>query len=85
MARGPDCIHGVMWDIQRGDLVRTRHKRYTTLDGNQQLVYYHGIVIGSPHVGQLTMFPEIEVYIFETRRVETFVAGQIETISSTYY
>jgi len=84
MARTPNLIGGVMWDIQQGDLVRTKHKRYIVLGEDQEAVHYHGIVIGHPHMGQLTMFPEIEVYIFETKRVETFVAGQIETISSTY-
>lgn len=84
MARNPNFIDGVMWDIQKGDLVRTKHKRYVVLGNDDEAVHYHGIVVGHAHKGQLTMFPEIEVYIFETNRVETFVAGQIEIISSTY-
>jgi len=41
-----------------------------------------GIVIGEKHIGQLTMFPEVKVYLFKEKKTRSFTAGSLEIVSN---
>ena len=69
----------IQWEIKKGDLVRVKHHIYHNHDNPIQ--YKYGIVVGEKHIGQLTLFPEIDGYMFCTKTTESFTAGSIEIIS----
>jgi len=71
----------IKWDIKPGDLVRAKH--YECHMVGNKIYYRHGIVVGERYENQITLFPEIDVYIFETQEIRCYTAGQIEIISNS--
>lgn len=70
----------IHWEINIGDLVKAK---YCHIDvyGNAMSEKI-GIVIGEKHIGQLTMFPEVEVYLFKEKETRSFTAGSLEIVSN---
>ena len=72
--------HGyIHWDVKRGDLVRVTNHIFTSVGNKEEFLY--GLAIGMQHTNQITLFPEIEVYLFKTKAIRTFTAGSLEIIS----
>lgn len=71
----------VHWEINVGDLVRAPYYHGNTY-GDCFPESHLGIVIGEKHIGQLTMFPEVEVYLFKEKKTISFTAGSIEIVSN---
>jgi hypothetical protein len=71
----------VYWAIKRGDLVKVKY-HLMDYNGNEEEVMY-GIVIDKPFSNQISLFPEVNVYLFKTKIVRTFTAGSIEIISNS--
>ena len=69
----------IHWQVSRGDLVKiaTTQYAYSATD----IQYLYGIVIGDVKTDQITLFPEVEVFLFKLNTTKSFTAGSIEIIS----
>ena len=72
--------YGIQWQIEKGDLVKVKITNASGWD-RYETEFYYGIVIGSPEKSQITMFPEVSVYLMKMKKVKTFTAGAVEIIS----
>lgn len=72
---------GLIWEIKRGDLVRLRSP------GTQRVhnyIYEKGIVVSEIKQSddqQLSIWPSVDVYIFQTGAIRECLAGSVEIIS----
>jgi hypothetical protein len=62
--------------IKIGDIVKIM--RY---DYNAYSVPVYGMVIGKQDTSQIYMFPAVEVFLFETQKIQICPIGTIEVIS----
>lgn len=72
---------GVSWYINVGDLVKIHTKVFTAVHDKDE--YLYGIVVGDKKTNQITLFPEVDVFLFKDREVRTFTAGSLEIVSNT--
>ena len=72
----------VEWYISKGDLVKVEIWS-TTGWGRNEVTHEYGIVIGEPKNSQITLFPEVNVYLLKEKRIQTFQAGSLEIISTS--
>jgi hypothetical protein len=70
----------IHWEINVGDLVKAKYYHIDTHGG--EVGFNIGIVIGEKHIGQLTMFPEVKVYLFKEKKTRSFTAGSLEIVSN---
>jgi len=71
----------ILWEVSVGDLVRVKNHHFDAY--GEEVSYDYGIVIGEKHTGQLTMFPEVDVYLFKQKKTKSFTAGSLEIVSNT--
>lgn len=72
----------IQWDIGMGDLVRVvNHLMH--YGGTIQKIEY-GIVMGEAYKNQISLFPEVKVYLFDSKVIRTFTAGSLEIISHAH-
>ena len=71
----------VFWSIKRGDLVKVKF-HHIQWDGKSEEIMY-GIVIDQPIENQISLFPEVSVYVFKINKVRTFTAGSLEIVSNS--
>jgi len=74
-------VHEIHWTIKRGDLVKIKYHRFW--DGGTAEEILYGVVVGHPTDNQILMFPEVDVYVFKTKKIESFGAGSIEIVSNS--
>ena len=72
--------YGIQWHIEKGDLVKVKITNPNGWDRNEIETHY-GIVIEKPEKSQITMFPEVSVYLMKMGKIKTFPAGAVEIIS----
>lgn len=78
MIAGPP---GLIWEIKKGDLVRLRSP------GTQcrhKYTYEKGVVVSEIKQSddqQLSIWPSVDVYIFQTGTIRECLAGSVEIIS----
>ena len=69
----------IQFEIKAGDLVLIKNHIFS-LNGDEEENLY-GVVLGKAFMNQITLFPEVKVYLFKTKRTRNFVAGTLEIIS----
>ena len=69
----------VHFEINKGDLVLVKNHIFT-YDGQEEEFLY-GVVVGESKLDQISLFPEVKVYMFKSKTVRTFIAGSLEIIS----
>ncbi len=71
----------IVWEINRGDIVRYRD--YIGAGAVTEAVYRYGIVIAKVSEEYTeSLFPGVEVFMFDNHETKIFTAGSIETVSS---
>jgi hypothetical protein len=73
--------HSVYWEIKRGDLVKIKYHHFL-LNGTEKQTLY-GVVVGEPVSNQISLFPEVDVYVFKTKKIESLTAGSVEIVSNS--
>ena len=69
----------IHWEVSPGDLVRVANTQYAYSPDN--IEYLYGIVVQGVKNDQITLFPEVEVFLFKLNTTRSFTAGTIEIVS----
>tara|TARA_R100000900_G_C3289739_1_gene155494 strand:+ start:81 stop:323 length:243 start_codon:yes stop_codon:yes gene_type:complete len=69
----------IEFKITRGDLVVVTNHIFSHHGDETEHLY--GIVVGDSELDQLTLFPQVDVYLFKTKTIKTFTAGTLEILS----
>jgi hypothetical protein len=72
-----DSKFRIEWRIKVGDIVKIMRYNYDAYS-----VPAYGVVVTKEETNQIYMFPSVEVFLFESKQIETFPAGSVEVISS---